>query len=232
MDDQEITIDLREIFLILKKYIWLIVAITLVAGVGAFVFTKLFIAEKFQASATMIVNTRQDQNISVTYDQINSAKQLVSTYAVILKSDTVLDEVIENLNLSSIKGWEEINAQKLAEYISISPVQNTQIIEITAETVDAELSTKIVGEIVKIAPDIIIKTVKAGSVEMISQPKAKLEKVSPHVGKISLISAFVGCALMIGIILLFTIMDNRIKTDEDITKHFNLPVLGIIPEIE
>ena len=58
------------------------------------------ITPQYESSALMIVNTRQDTTSTVTSDQINSATKLVSTYSIIIKSDTVLQQVIDDLGLS------------------------------------------------------------------------------------------------------------------------------------
>lgn len=72
---------------------------------------------KYQASALMIVNTRQDTTSNVTSDQINSATKLVSTYSIIIKSDTVLQQVINNLGLS-------LTYPELAGRVTVSAVDD------------------------------------------------------------------------------------------------------------
>ena len=62
---------------------------------------NFLITPQYESSALMIVNTRQDTTSTVTSDQINSATKLVSTYSIIIKSDTVLQQVIDDLGLSS-----------------------------------------------------------------------------------------------------------------------------------
>ena len=72
----------------------------LILACAGFGVSKFLMTPKYQASALMIVNTRQDTTSNVTSDQINSATKLVSTYSIIIKSDTVLQQVINNLGLS------------------------------------------------------------------------------------------------------------------------------------
>jgi len=230
MEEEILTIDLKDIFIQLINNMVTIVAVTLAFALVGMFYTKYMITEQFEASATMIVNTRQDQNVTVTNDQINSAKQLVTTYAVILKSDTVVEQVIENLELRNIEGWEEITAEDFAkDVIRVEQVDSTQVMKITAKTFDADLSADIVSEIVSMAPEMIINTVKAGSVEIISAPKANYKKVSPSLTKNTVICAFLGMVLSIGIVILEHLLDNTFKSDEDIARHLDITVLGVIP---
>ena len=95
--DEE-TIDLLELFNEILRHIWVILAVTLVTGVATLFGVKTFVTPQYESSALMIVNTRQDSSANVTSDQINSAVKLVDTYSIIIKSRTVLQQVIDDLN--------------------------------------------------------------------------------------------------------------------------------------
>jgi len=221
------TIDLREIFSLLKKNLLLIFLVTMAFAIAGFTVTALLITPQYEASATMIVNSREDQQAqtTVTNDQINSAKQLVNTYAVILKSDTVLGKTIEDLGLN-------LKYEVLAEKVSIEAVDSTQIMKITVRDPNPELARNIVNSIVEQAPEIIISTVKAGSVEVISYPKAGEKPVSPSKMKNTVLAGLVGGVLAVGVVFLRNMFNNTFMTDDDVTKRLGVTVLGVIPNIE
>ena len=118
------TIDLLEVLNAVRQHILAIILTTLVLAAASFGVSKFLMTPKYQASALMIVNTRQDTSATVTSDQINSATKLVSTYSIILKSDTVLNQVIQNLGLS-------LDYQHLAERVTVSAVDDTQVMKVT-----------------------------------------------------------------------------------------------------
>ena len=227
MEQEYETIDLREIFSLLRKNLLPVFLAAVALAVAGFLVTALLITPKYEASATLIVNSREEQQAqtAVTNDQINSAKQLVSTYAVILKSDTVLDRTIQDLGL-------KMNYETLAKKVSIEAVDSTQIMKITVRDPDPELAKNSVNSIVEQAPEIIISTVKAGSVEVISYPKAGEKPVSPSKMKNTLLAGLAGGVLAVGIVFLRSLLNNTFMTDDDITKHLGLTVLGVIPDIE
>ena len=105
---------------------------------------------KYEASALMIVNTRQDTSATVTSDQINSATKLVSTYSIILKSDTVLNQVIQNLGLS-------LDYQHLAERVTVSAVDDTQVMKVTVTSDNPEWARQVCEQITQISPDVILR---------------------------------------------------------------------------
>ena len=94
------TIDLLELLGVVRRHIVALLLTTVLAAAAGFAVSKFLMTPQYQASALMIVNTRQDTTANVTSDQLNSASKLVSTYCIIVKSDTVLNQVIANLGLN------------------------------------------------------------------------------------------------------------------------------------
>ncbi len=227
-------LNLAELLQIMRRKLVLILCCTVGFGAAALIYTIFFITPQYQSFATLIVNNQNtaSNSTSITNDQINSAKQLVDTYAVILKSDTVMDTVISRLNLRSREGFSTVTTAQLASMVSITQVDSTPVMRIAATTPNATLSTEIVSEIVDVAPELIIQTVKAGSVEVITSPRAKDGRVSPSNKKNTLLGAVIGFVLAVLFAILLSKLDQTVKTGDDIVKNFNLPVLGIIPSYE
>ena len=98
MEDEE-TIDLMELARLLWAHAVQIVAAAVAAALICLLVCMFALTPKYQASINMIVNTRQDTTTTFTSDNFNSAKNLISTYAVIIKGNTVLNEVIDELDL-------------------------------------------------------------------------------------------------------------------------------------
>ena len=103
MKEEYETIDLLEILRLLKKNLLVILAVTILLAVAGYLVSTFAMTPQYEASATLIVNSREDQAAAqapITNDQLTSATKLVDTYAVILTSDTVLDKTMSNLNLT------------------------------------------------------------------------------------------------------------------------------------
>ncbi len=225
LEFEETTIEIKELLLYLKKYLWIIILTGILAGTIGFFVTKLFVTPIYEASSTMIVNTRIDQNVAVTNDQITSAENLVDTYAIIIQSGTVLNPVINALNLN-----ESLTA--LQDQVSVSAVNGTQVMRIAVKDREPQRALNIVSQIVLTAPDIIIDTVEAGSVKTIDKPTVSSSPVSPNKKINALLMAMLGIIVSAGFFILKFMLDNTFKSELDIKKHLDLPVLGIIPSIE
>ncbi|MEG0304789.1 MAG: Wzz/FepE/Etk N-terminal domain-containing protein [Oscillospiraceae bacterium] len=232
MEQDYETIDLREIFYLIKdNFIKIILSVFGCAAAGLLI-TLFLLTPQYEAKADLIVNNGANQSAVITYDQINSAKQLVGPSIIILKSDTVLDKVIKNLKLNTVEGMEDITAESLAKMVNVVGVDSTQVLRITVRHPDAKIAEGIVQEIVTLAPDMIVNTIKAGSVEVISAPRAQEKPVSPKKTTNTLIAGIFGLVASVGFVILKEMLNNTISDDVDIQKHLGLTVLGVIPRIE
>lgn len=226
MDNEENeVIDLTEILSAVRQHLLELIFVTLAAALVGFMASKFLMTPKYDSSALMIVNTRQDVNANVTSDQINSATKLVSTYSIIIKSDTVLQQVIDNLGLN-------LTYAQLNKRVTVAAVDDTQVMKITVQSNSPEWARQVCEQIITVAPDVIKEAVEAGSVKVISNPSLATEPVSPNIMKNTMLAAAVGFVLVIGIIVLQVLLDNKINTEEDVTKYLDMTVLGVIPQYD
>lgn len=226
MDNEENeVIDLTEILSAVCQHLLELIFVTLAAALVGFMASKFLMTPKYDSSALMIVNTRQDVNANVTSDQINSATKLVSTYSIIIKSDTVLQQVIDNLGLN-------LTYAQLNKRVTVAAVDDTQVMKITVQSDSPEWARQVCEQIITVAPDVIKEAVEAGSVKVISNPSLATEPVSPNIMKNTMLAAAVGFVLVIGIIVLQVLLDNKINTEEDVTKYLDMTVLGVIPQYD
>lgn len=219
------TIDLLEVLEIVRQHILVVILVTVLAAAAGFGVSRFLMVPQYEASALMIVNTRQDATANVTSDQINSATKLVATYSIIIKSDTVLQQVINNLGLS-------LTYQELQDRVTVSAVDDTQVMQITVRSDNPEWARQVCEQITQISPDVILESVEAGSVKLISQAATNPDPVSPNVMRNTAVAGLLGLVLTLGVIILREMLDNKIKSEDDVRKYLELPVIGVIPDYE
>lgn len=224
-NEENEVIDLVEILYAIRQHLLEVILATVVAAIIGFAASKFLMTPQYSSSAMMIVNTRQDVTSNVTSDQINSATKLVSTYSIIIKSDTVLQQVIDNLGLN-------LTYAQLNKRVTVAAVDDTQVMKITVQSDSPEWARQVCEQIITVAPDVIKEAVEAGSVKVISNPSLATEPVSPNIKKNTMLAAAVGFVLVIGIIVLQVLLDNKINTEEDVTKYLDMTVLGVIPQYD
>ena len=219
----EETIDLREYFAIIKKRFWIIAIITVVAMVVSGVISFFMLSPVYESKSTLIVNTEKNEETQmITGDQFSVSQKLAVTYGEIIKSRAVLESVISNLKLDS-------EYEDLVEKITVSPVQDTQIISISVQDTNPKKARDIANEIPKVFEKEVKRITKANDIQVIDKAILPENPIKPNKMMNVAIAAVLG--MMIGLFVVFVLeyLDNKIKTPQDIEKHLDLPILGVIP---
>ena len=209
---------------ILKRRFLPITVASILVALLVFGALTLFVAPTYQATAKMIVNAGSDSSASltITNDQITTSQKLVDTYGVIIRSRTVLNQVIDTLSL-------DINYEQLYRKVHVSSVNGTQIMEIAVQDPSPENARKIVQAITKIAPKELSHVLKASSVETIDQSYASKKPVAPNKALYSMISFVLTAILMTLVFVLQYMNDGTFRSEEELTEELNMPVLACIP---
>jgi capsular polysaccharide biosynthesis protein len=187
--------------------------------------TATFIIKpKYEASALLIVNTAPSTTTTMTYEDVTLSQDLVSTYSIIMTNPTLMGKVISDLGLS-------ITPEALAKEITVAGVNTTQVLNLTVTDTNAERAKLIANEIIQVAPTEIMRTVKAGSVEIISPAKSENKPVSPNKMLYTAIGLLAGLVISLAIAFIGELFNNKFSTDEDVQKTLGMSVIGIIPDI-
>jgi len=221
-DYQEVLI---EILRALKERIWKILLITSIFAIIGWSVSSFLISPKYEASINMIVNTRLDSGGSVTKDNISSAQNLVDIYAIIIKSNTILNKVIDELDL-------EASYEEIYEQVSVNAINNTQVMRIAVQNQNPDIAQAIVEKISVIAPDIVVDAVEAGSCKVISDLYMNKEPVYPNVRRNTLLTSILGFFVYTAMVILEILRNDYIVDDVDVQKKLGLSVLGVIPDVE
>ena len=209
----------------LRQRIAKIILTSFFCGMVLYAANLLWVEPKYEATVSMYIYSNAQISNEITVSELNAAQALVDTYAVILKSDTVMDEVIDNLDL-------DIDASELQEKVSAHAVNDTAILEVTVCDADPKIAQIIANEVASVLPDTLIRVIKASAVEIVDYAKLPEEPTRPN-GVILVVGGVVaGFFLSCGIILLYDYFNTKIKNEEEINTYFKLPVLGCIPKIK
>lgn len=221
------SLDLIDLIRLLIKKFWIIVLVSAIGLLGAFGFTKLFITPKYTSSVQLYVSNAKiiDTQDRINYNDITASQKLVSTYGVIIRSNQVLSQVIASESL-------QYTTDRLKRMLSVRSVDGTEIMEILVTTDNPQLSAKIANAIAQIAPESIKKITKAGTVEVVDQAVPNLNPSSPNTMMNSLIGFLLGAFIAVLYIILKDMMDTHIKGEDDIRKHYDIPILGSIPVLD
>lgn len=224
-------LDLKELFNIFwskKIQIILIVLIFIALGV---IYTVGFTTPMYSSSTTLVLagSSAESENPettnSITTTDITLNSKLVSTYSVLVKSKDVLNQVISNLGM-------DISWESLRNNVSVSAVEDTEVIEISVTTENAADSAKIANETAKVFTQKVAEIYNINNVYVVDEAEVSNTPSNINHQRDVIIFAFIGLVVAIIYVLVANMLDTTIKTVEDIEKEFKLPVLASVPVYE
>ena len=219
----EETMDLREILQIIYKRLWFIILVTLVCIISSGIISIFVLDSIYEASTTLMVSkTRDDQSSNLQYNDILMNQKLVKTYSEIVKSNRVLEKVIEQLDLDMTTG-------DLRNKIQVSSVSDTEIIRIAVQDKDPNFATELANSIAVVFMGEIGSIMKMDNVQFIDPAKVPIDPVKPRPLLNIAIAAVLGVMISVFIVFLVEYFDNTVKTVDDVENKLGLPVLGSIP---
>lgn len=222
-DDLEI--NLLELIGAVFRKLWLIIlCMALLAG-AFFLGTKWFVTPLYQSSVLFYVNNGQTAETKISNADIVASQSLVETYLVVLKYGTTLDEVIEKAKLDCTR-------EELAEKISSSSVNDTEIFQITVTDPDAELAVKTAKIISKVLPGKVAEVIDGSSVRIVREASVPTQPSSPNLKRSTIVGALLGFVLSLVYVVMHYILDDKIRDASHYLKDtYPYPVLTAIPDL-
>ena len=216
----EIEIDLLEIFFVLKSKMLIILASMIVFGGIMFGYSTLLAQPVYQSTARMYILTQSTSLTSLADIQIGT--NLTYDYKVLITSRTVVEQVIENLQL-------DCTYSQMRSQISINNPTNTRIIELTIQDNVPEDAKLIVDEFVDVSREKISNIMVTDPPSVVDYGDMPIRPVSPNIMKNTVIGAALGAFLAIAMVIVIFLMDDTVKTADDVEKYLGLNTLTSIP---
>lgn len=227
-ENKDIEIDLGKIFYKMRNKFIYIIIFTIVAAIVSGLITHFCVKPRYSATTKMYVYSNTDRistDSTITSTELTASQDLVNTYIYILKSDTVLEAVIKDLDLN-------ISPSVLRSGISAQQADKTVAFEVTVTASGPKTAAKIANSIAKIAPKEIVRVVKAGGVEIIDYAKVPTKPSSPNLSLNITIAALAAMFISFVAFFLYELFDTTITSERDIIGEFDIPILGTVPNLE
>ena len=214
----------RDYIALVRRWLWLVLLAALISGVAAYIVSRA-IRPTYEAEAKLLVNAKQAPN-ALTYNDVLLSQQLTKTYSNMAVDSVVLLQVLQQGNLP-------YTLDEFSKMISAQPVQDTQLIVVTArahQAMEAQLIASQVAQTFISQQRARLESGASSDIISVVQPALVPAKpVSPRVALNTAFGVFLGGNIAIGVIALLTFLDDTVKTQRDVETSLQLPVLGLIP---
>lgn len=221
-DNDELTIDLAELVSALLKKAHIILLTGIIVALLAFIGTKLFITPMYTAETKVYVLSKSDGAAGITTSDLQAGSYLTKDYSELVTSRTVMEQVIALLNL-------DMKPEELMDMVSVESATDSRILTIKVENEDPKKAKEIADAVREAVSVQITEIMDADAVNTVQKADLPDAPSSPSTMKNTLIGGVLGLFLAIAVVVLITLLDDTVKTPEDVEKYLGLNTLTSIP---
>ncbi len=225
-ENQAVEIDVFAMLKTLWKRKFSIVLVALVFAIAAFGYSAFLAKKEYQSTSRIYVVSRQNQdNNALTNSDLQAGSYLVKDYREIILSQNVLSQAIEELKL-------DMTPAELSKKISVSVPTDTRILSITAKDGDPKEAARIANGLRNVAAEKIIAVTKVSDVTTLDEAEVPQTPSSPNIRRNVLLGFIAGAGLMVVLMVVVEVLDDRVKRPEDVEELMGLTLLGVVPDIK
>jgi len=220
--NDEIEIDLRQVLSVVISKLAIIIIIGVIFGLATFVYTKFFVRPTYVSQTSLYVLNKQNTSSTTTYSDLQTSTQLTQDYMVLVKSRTVLEKVIEELDINMTYG-------ELYQMITVNNKTNTRILDIAVSGHDQYQVKEIAEKVAEVSGDSICDIMQIEKCEIFDHAVVPAAPSAPNITKNVLIAAIIGMVLTIAVVVIRFLLNDTITTSEDVERYLGLSTLALIP---
>ena len=221
--DGELEIDLLELFYYLFERVGYLISAAILGAAIMAALSFFVLTPKYEATAKLYVVSQSDSAINLSDLQIGS--YLTSDYTEVFNTWEVHEQVLQNLGL-------DYDYDQLAGIVEVTNPSDTRILYVTVTSTDPQEATAMANEYARVAQAYIKDTMSSDQPNIFSTALEPINPVSPKKMLNTLLGFLGGFVLLGAVFVVRFLMDDKIKTSDDITKYIGISTLTIIPSLD
>ena len=222
----EIEIDLWELIREIWGKIGYVICTAVAVAMLFIIYDKVLVTPQYVSTTKLYVLAQQDSS-KLTSSDLQASALITQDYAELIKSRKVTESVISQLGLT--RGGEMMTHEQLLGKMTVETTSNTRIVTIQVEDSDPYVACEIANAIRDAAAEHIQNVMMTEAVNVVDEANIPKNPSSPSVKRDAVIGGMLGAVIAIAIIIIIYLMNDTIKTSEDVEKYLGLSTLGNIP---
>ncbi len=219
------TTEVGEVIKVLEKRKWIVIIASILFMILGIIYSFFIATPVYRADTTLIVSGSERSKSDIDISTVSVNQMIAVTYGEIVKSRAVLEPVIAELKLDT-------NYEDFLEHVSAGAVGSTEILRISVKDESKQDAVLIADKITEVFIKEASRILKVDNTEVIDYAAATEHKVNKSALIIIIIATIAGSVMGMMLALVVDYQDNRLKTEEDIEKYLDLPVIGSIPNFK
>lgn len=224
MNNQEVNaIEIDVLFLL--RTIWrkkvFILLTAMLGALLAFSYSSFLVSPKYDSTTRIyVVSQNVEAGAGLTNQELQAGSYLVKDYKEIILSKDVLTKVQAELGLS----------EDIEDKISVSIPVDTRIVSISVRDADPNEAARIANGLRVVAAQKIIEVTKVNDVTTLEEAVPAEKPSTPRTNRNIALGLLAGAFLAVALVLVFEVLDDRVKRPQDIEEILGMPLLGVVPD--
>lgn len=217
-------ITINDILKMLLAHIKLIIIVSVVLALGAYIYADNFIQKSYSASSmicilttpTAVVGTENEENGKISYNSIGSSEDLANNISTMFDYATEIKSILPS-------GYS----------LNIYPVNESQFMRITVSGADSQVCADTANAVRNAAPEVVEKYYSGGEAIPFGNPAlASSSHTYPDATRYALFGFIAGLVISILISIILEVVDTTIKPSDDLYKIYEVPVFAEIVDFD
>ena len=214
---------IEDIISLLKKRWKAIVLITMISTLFSIIFSYCIISPKYEASTKVFIGKENSKNTNYSDNDVSMYQKLLKTYAELITTNNLVGKAIDKEGL-------KITSEEVLKGLTVTPRNDTQILEIKYTSKDKFLAKDVLDSITNEFIESSTELIPNGNIEIIENVEVPKNPISPNKKLNISIGFLVGLMISIGLIFLVEFLSNTVNTKEQLEQILRIPVIGVIPD--
>lgn len=223
-DSQAVSLNWKDVLWVIKKHLGILIVIMLITAFG-YGFGRSFLnPPQYESSATIFLTPKFDEEGDLDQSSISTNRTLLNNAIALLSRDNIMTQVAESVGT--------MTPDQIKQTLTVEAVSGTELISITSVTGDPQLSKQIVDSTVSAFISTMQSNLNLNNITVVDQPKLNFESVSTPLPVFILQGAGLGLVLDAVFVLLYMLLDKKLRSKEEAESYLNLPVFVVLPDID
>lgn len=220
-NNEEIQIDLKEIFYVILHKLWIIIIFGIIGAVALGCVNIYLITPLYTSTTKIYVINRQDET-KTTASDLASGTQLTQDYMILVTSYPVLEHVLKNTQV-------DMTPDELSSLISIINPEGTRILEISVTDTEPERAKLLADSIAVASAEQLVKIMEIEKVNIVEYGRVPLSPTGQNIVRSFIVGGALGAVLASIIIIAVHMLNDNIRSSDDIEHHLGITTLGMLP---
>lgn len=222
-ENEKFEVDLKKIVEEIRKNLLIIFLIGIIGALATMFLTTVFLPVKYESTTKMYVLAKQESG-TVTNGDMEASAALTQDYQELIKSRTVIEQVISELNL-------DIEYEDFLKKLTVLAPTETRVIYITVSDEDPYNAAEIADKVREVSADHIQNVMNTESVNTVDYANIPINPEGGGSVKYGILGGAAGWIIALAVVVAIGILNDKITGSEDVERYLNISTLGTIPAV-